>query len=541
MDYFANMSSSMNDTSSFFDVASAYPAASITVLSKQSPLALGLTTVLTAAVSFLGYQAWRPSVHPQSPKFTKDAWPLFGSLGVIMWQWTFWKNATKESKTGNFSFWHGGAHVVGITGPSSRKLLLDHPDLDLVAAQKLLPFGIHFWPAGPYVPPAFQQHGKRARNNTYFLRTLLDLMKTDKMERVLPGVLSDAREYFDGLSTNGKSGIINAPVVWPTVLKQSTRLFFAEDISLDPELYARACKHLEVILHTFSPFYTFHHWIMEPSVIRRKIARAGLWSIAQKVYNDRKSGKTPRRNDAMQMMVDRGDPEGHILEFCTSGFFITTANAHIIFPRLIETLAAHVDWQEKCYQELVVAVNKYDPNGHGRLIDRLAKVPLRSWEDQFPILEMCRDEVVRAWTSFPVARLNVSDKPIPIPGSNEVIPAGAYGMYNSTEVNFDPNLFPDPHTFHPERFMAGRREFEKEPFGNFGFGVGQHPCPGKRYGKLQQNILVAHAIANYKWTRCDENGKEDPYAAQRMDLGADLDHGKKFDLPPAYCKYEIRE
>lgn len=44
----------------------------------------------------------------------------------------------------------------------------------------------------------------------------------------------------------------------------------------------------------------------------------------------------------------------------------------------------------------------------------------------------------------------------------------------------------------------------------------------------------------YKWTRTDKNGKPDPYAEQRLDLGADLDHDKKFDLPPAWCKYERR-
>lgn len=68
-----------------------------------------------------------------------------------------------------------------------------------------------------------------------------------------------------------------------------------------------------------------------------------------------------------------------------------------------------------------------------------------------------------------------------------------------------------------------------------------HPCAGKRWGKLQQNMLLAHALALYKWSSCDAAGNLDPYAAQRQDLGVDLDSEAKFSLPPAYCKFERRE
>lgn len=41
------------------------------------------------------------------------------------------------------------------------------------------------------------------------------------------------------------------------------------------------------------------------------MARAGLESIVKKGYNDPVTGKTPRLNDAMQMMIDCGDPKEH--------------------------------------------------------------------------------------------------------------------------------------------------------------------------------------------------------------------------------------
>ncbi|KAK3629225.1 hypothetical protein LTR56_005101 [Elasticomyces elasticus] len=533
MDYFVS-----NETLPWMASAQAYPIAGYAAVSNQSPVTLGLTTFLAAIVSFLAYQVYRPSVHPLSPKFTKDTIPILGSIGFVTRQWSFFKNASRESKTGNFSFWQGKTHIVGITGAASRKMLLEHPQLDFVAAQSLLAFGMHFWPP---IHEIFHQTGHRARNNTHFLRTLLDLLKTSRIERVFGDCLLDAKTYFDDLRITNPSGVLNAPDVWPTVFKQSSRLFFADDLANDPDLFATTSSHLDVILHSYSPFYAFCHWIIEPSMIRRRLARRGLRSTVQKVYRARKAGKSKYTDDALQMMIDNGDSEEAITEFCASGTFITTTNAHIIFPQLIETMAVHADWQEKCYQELVAAVEKHATKKDGRLVDRLATMPLGAWETSLPNLELCMYEIIRVWTSFAVGRLNVSKEAIPIPGSNEVIPAGSYAVYNSTELNFDPNMFPEPHKFDPLRFTEGRREFEKEPLGFFGWGAGMHPCAGKRWGKLQQNILLAHALAIYKWTRCDKDGKPDLHAAANQDLGVELDSEAKFALPAAYCKFELRE
>ena len=375
---------------------------------------------------------------------------------------SFWKDALKESKTGNFSFWQGKIHIVGVSGASARKLVLEHPNLDFVAAQSLLAFGMHFWPP---IHQIFHQMGDRARNNTHFLQTLLPLMKTQRLERALPDLVKDARKDFKALLRNNPSGVINSPDLWRTVFKQSTRLFFADDFAEDPALFNKTADYLEVILHSYSPFYAFHHWILEPSMIRRRLARWGLRSTAEKLYNKRLKSQPANKDDPLQLMIDNGDSKEFITEFCASGTFITTTNAHIIFPQMIETMAVHENWQEKCYQEIVAVADKYSKDKSAPLIDQLNNVPLKAWETSFPNFELCLYEIIRVWTSFAVGRLNVTDQPIAIPGSDEVIPGGAYAVWNSTELNFDPKMFPEPRKFDPLRFTEGRREFEKEPHG----------------------------------------------------------------------------
>ena len=368
----------------------------------------------------------------------------------------------KESKTGNFSFWLGKKHVVGVSGTAARKMFYEHPNLDLVTAQILLCFGTHFWPP---IHEIFSPTGNRIRNNTHFLRTLLGFMKTAKLERCLPSLIKDARTEYEELLPKNPSGVVNSPELWRTIFRQNARLFLADDIANDPKLFERACSHLDVTLHTFTPFYALCHWLPEPGMIRRRLARRGMQRITRELYQSRMKNGTIYKDDPLQTMIDNGDSEDYITEFCVSAAFITTTNAHIIVAQMVNTMAIHTDWQEKVYREIVAAANRHSRDKEALLVDRLSSIPLSTWETAFPSLELCLEEVVRVWTSFASGRYNASPEPIPIPGSDEVIPGYTFAVYNSTELNFNEKLYPRPTKFDPMRFTEGRQEYKQEPHG----------------------------------------------------------------------------
>jgi cytochrome P450 len=341
-------------------------------------------------------------------------------------------------------------------------MFFEHPNLDFVAGQQLLSFGLHFWPP---IHEIFHPVGNRARNNTHFLKTLIGLLKTSRIERVLPGLIQDARSDFESLLPNNPSGVVNSPELWRIVFKQNTRLFFADDFANDPALFKKTAGYLDTLLHSYSPFYAFCHWIPEPSMIKRRIARMGLQRVTRNLYLERKKYGTLYKDDALQTMIDNNDPYAYIDEFCVSASFITTTNAHIIIAQMVNTMAVHEGWQEKVYKEIVAAADKHSKTSDAPLVDRLRSIPLSTWETSFPSLELCLYEVIRVWTSFAVGRYNVSPDPIPIPGSNEVIPGHTFAVYNSTELNFNDKLFPEPWKFDPLRFTEGREEFRKEVHG----------------------------------------------------------------------------
>lgn len=77
---------SSNQTFIAADVPLTFASAAFAV-SEMSPVTLGITTFVTAIVSFLAYQLYRPSVDPRSPAFTSDTSPILGSFGFVVRQW----------------------------------------------------------------------------------------------------------------------------------------------------------------------------------------------------------------------------------------------------------------------------------------------------------------------------------------------------------------------------------------------------------------------------------------------------------------------
>ncbi|KAA6409264.1 MAG: cytochrome P450 [Lasallia pustulata] len=76
----------------------------------QSPVTLGLAGFIATFISFLAYLSYSPRV--DNKFFTHKS--------------VFWKNSMEKSETGNFSFWLGKNHVVGVPGEAARKMYMDN-------------------------------------------------------------------------------------------------------------------------------------------------------------------------------------------------------------------------------------------------------------------------------------------------------------------------------------------------------------------------------------------------------------------------------
>ncbi|GLH09391.1 Cytochrome P450 4g15 [Gryllus bimaculatus] len=68
----------------------------------------------------------------------------------------------------------------------------------------------------------------------------------------------------------------------------------------------------------------------------------------------------------------------------------------------------------------------------------------------------------------------------PLVSSDLVIPAGANVIISPRNMNMNPELFPDPHVFDPERFSP-ENSAKRHPFAFIPFSVGKRACPASAY------------------------------------------------------------
>jgi cytochrome P450 len=371
----------------------------------------------------------------------------------------------QNSKTGNFSFWLGKNHVVGVSGEAARKMYLDNRNLDLIKGTSLIGHGPDFINGTSTVvhdiwKPAF------SGGRTYSQRRLLDLQKSEQLEKRLPRVTRDARAAFEAMAKNS-SGVTNpAKTCYRIVVTQASRLVFTDEIADNPKQVDNLMRYLPTLQSTSTLHLLAFPWLSYFSRLywKRILGRYGLSCMVTPIVNKRMNKGAPRVDDALQLLIDSGDSKEYITNFCISMLFIVGANAGVLTGAMLNIVAHHPDWQEKMYGEIKAVAEAHSTNKNAPLVEQLDSIPLESW-DSFPSIELCYKEAIRMWVAFPMGRLNDTPDPIPIPGTDEVIPPGSFACYNTLDVHYNEELYPNPMKWDPERFREGREEFKKQAYG----------------------------------------------------------------------------
>ncbi len=377
-----------------------------------------------------------------------------GLLALMTRSRSFWKNSMDNSKTGNFSFWLGKNHVVGVSGEAARKSFLDNYQLDRVSAAPL--HGV-----GPEIVPPIHDIFKNAshKGHSYFQRRVLDLMKSEYLEKRLPRVTRDARIAFEAMAKN-PSGITNPiDACYRLVLAQGCRIMCTDEISDTPKLLDSYLHYTSMLQHISSGHTVAVPWLPSLSHMKRQYCRNRLNNLVTPIVERRMEKGAPRAEDALQIFIDNGDSKDYIITFFISALFISVANAGKLAGGLLNIMAHHPDWQEKIYGEIKAAAKAHSTNKDAPLVEQLDSISLEAWDSSFPLIDLLLKEAIRLHVAFPMIRQNMSPKPIPIPGTDEVIPAGSFVAYNTGDVHYNEKLYPNPRKLDP--FREAREELKQ--------------------------------------------------------------------------------
>jgi cytochrome P450 len=91
-------------------------------------------------------------------------------------------------------------------------------------------------------------------------------------------------------------------------------------------------------------------------------------------------------------------------------------------------------------------------------------------------------------------------------------------------VLHDPELYPEPEAFKPDRFLNEDGTFRDDPTLSLAFGAGRRICPGRHFVDAELFVVTASVLSVFKVTRAkDKNGNEIPVvAADPKSVHADI-------------------
>ncbi|KAH9976345.1 cytochrome P450 [Lactifluus volemus] len=100
------------------------------------------------------------------------------------------------------------------------------------------------------------------------------------------------------------------------------------------------------------------------------------------------------------------------------------------------------------------------------------------------------------------------------------IPKGSVVIANAWAILHNPEIYPDPEVFKPERFLDENGCLRDDPALSLVFGVGKRICPGRHFADATLFIAASSVLSVFDVTKAkDENGHEIPVNIAAMPVG----------------------
>ncbi|XP_011701424.1 PREDICTED: cytochrome P450 4C1-like [Wasmannia auropunctata] len=144
-------------------------------------------------------------------------------------------------------------------------------------------------------------------------------------------------------------------------------------------------------------------------------------------------------------------------------------------------LAEHKDAQE-CIRSEVNAIMQ--ANG--------GKLTMSALNDM-SYLERCLKESLRLYPSVPLISRVLSED---VKMRSYLVPSGAVLHINIIDIHRDPNYWPNPKVFDPDRFLPEKIQ-KRHPYSYLPFSAGPRNCIGQRFAMLELKAIMASLIYNF--------------------------------------------
>ncbi|KAG8704821.1 hypothetical protein FRC08_002018 [Ceratobasidium sp. 394] len=360
-------------------------------------------------------------------------------------------------------------------GESARKTFFDRRDLNFTEGYRLLFGGVPL--VEDIVEDAFEKSEKERASD--FIRRLTLLLRPDRLTSVHPQIMADLERNMVKWGTSGKFDPFND--IYSIVFQATIRTIGCREIADSVE----SCKKLEDLYWHIekrsTPTSLLLPWFPSPARKMKMAATTEMYMWLDSIIKARQN-ENWRENDALQDMLDSGESTPTIVQTVMGALFAGIVNSGLMAAWVFILLDQEPEWRVKVIQELKSLLNKYAPSsgGYASAAERFSDVSLEAWENEMPILEDCLRETIRTFL-----------------------------VYSLGETHSDPNIYPEPNKFNPSRFAEGPDKSQAHGF--LGWGVGRHPCAGRRFAQYEIKAIVAMFLASYDYEVINSKGvRPDP-------------------------------
>ncbi|CAH2048654.1 unnamed protein product, partial [Iphiclides podalirius] len=210
-----------------------------------------------------------------------------------------------------------------------------------------------------------------------------------------------------------------------------------------------------------------------------------------------------KKSDFLQLLIEAAEKEKHEAEktdgiihldddtidaqsflFLIAGY--ETSSTLLSFG--IHTLAINPDIQEKLREHIQEVTNgrevSYDLLTELTYLEGFLLETLRLHPPLGRVERTCTKDYILPGTNITI---NVGD----------VIGIPIYGMH------MDPDIYPDPHEFRPERFMGDEKKNRPSHL-YLAFGAGPRNCIGMRFAMVSAKIAMVSLLQNFKFSACSK-------------------------------------
>ncbi|KAH7338681.1 cytochrome P450 [Rhizoctonia solani] len=425
--------------------------------------------------------------------------PFFGQWAFFTKRYDFIVNGFKKfPRETAFAFGVLGHDVVALRGEEARKSFFSRSDLSFTEGYSLL-FG-----GGPTTKDIVKNQVNRNDQEelSFFLRHLAPLLRMERLGQLTPDLMSDIERNMVTWGETGKFDPFD--VMYSTVFQLTIRAAGAREIADSIE----KCKQLEELYWKVEKGNTAASLLLPwlPSSARKQkvAATTEIYNIFDEIIKTRQR-ENRREEDALQTFIDQGDSTVDIIGFVMGTLFAGIVNTGLMSAWIFIFLDQVPEWRDKVVDEIRTLLNKHAPldGSSDSTGERFSKIPPQVWENEMPVLEACIRETIRLIISGAALRRLISGDTV-IDGRN--IPNGSFLVYQIGETHLDPSIYPNPSQYDPGRFA--KEQDKNQAYGFLGWGVGRHPCAGRRFAQYEIKSMVAMFLASYTYEVIDSNGKK---------------------------------